>query len=293
MNTTTTTPDADTLNAAVRSILSDNTKLRKMPNGREVINAGVTMAPSKRSGVVNVCPHATAACILVCVLWFAGRTVTRTVREAATKRTRLWHYAPAIFYARLHRELKALAKRAARLDVRAFCRTNVASDIDHPREVYESHPAVTFYNYTASVAHAAAYGRGELPANYHVAYSVKESTTFADAAALHALGVNLVVVFNSHYFGPLHRFGAIPSRVVFRDATTGAEFTADTVDGDIHDLRAPEFDGRGKCVALRAKGSKSLRDRAAAMGFIRHHADGARWYVDEYRREGIAVVTLK
>lgn len=290
--TTTTTPDAATLDRAVRSILSDNTKLRKLPDGGRVINAGVTLAPSKRSGVVNVCPHATAACILVCVLWFAGRTVTRTVREAATKRTRLWHYAPARFYARLHRELVALTKRAARNGVRAFCRTNVASDIDHPREVYESHPAITFYNYTANVAHAAAYGRGELPANYHVAYSVKESTTFADASALHALGVNLVVVFDSHYFGPLHRFGAVPARVVFRDRATGAEFECGTVDGDIHDLRTPEHDGRGVCVALRAKGSAALRARAAAMGFIRHHADGARWYVDEYRREGTAVVEL-
>jgi hypothetical protein len=289
---TTATIDTAKMDADVRCILSDNTKLRKLPNGGRVINAGVTMAPSKRSGVVNVCPHATAACILVCVLWFAGRTVTRTVREAATKRTRLWHYDSARFYARLHRELVSLAKRAARLDVRAFCRTNVASDIDHPREVYESHPTITFYNYTANVAHAMAYGRGELPANYHVAYSVKESTAFADAVALHRAGVNLVVVFDSYYFGPLHRYGAIPVRVVFRDRTTGEEFSTATVDGDIHDLRTPEFDGRGVAVALRAKGSKSLRDRAAAMGFIRHHADGARWYVDEHRSEGVAVVTL-
>lgn len=293
MTTTTTTPDTAKLDAAVNSILSDNTKLRKMPDGRRVINAGVTLAPSKRSGVVNVCPHATAACILVCVLWFAGRTVTRTVREAATKRTRLWFYDPQRFYARLRRELVSLAKRAARHGVRAFCRLNVASDIDHPHSVATDNPAITFYDYTASVEKAAAYGRGELPANYHAAFSVKESTRYADALAIHRLGVNLVVVFDSHYFGPLHRYGAVPSRVVFRDRTTGEEFTTDTVDGDIHDLRVPEFDGRGVTVALRAKGSKSLRERAAAMGFIRHHEDGARFYVDEHRREGVAVVTLR
>lgn len=288
----TQTIDTAKMDTAVRSILSDNTKLRKLPNGGRVINAGVTLAPSKRSGVVNVCPHATAACILVCVLWFAGRTVTRTVREAATKRTRLWFYDPQRFYARLSRELTALAKRAARLGVRAFCRTNVASDIEHPHEVYAAHPSITFYNYTKSVEHATAYGRGELPANLHVSYSVSERSTFADCVALHRLGVNLVVVFDSHYFGPLHRYGAIPARVVFRDRTTGEEFSCDTVDGDIHDLRVPEFDGRGKCVPLRAKGSKSLRAKAAAMGFIRHHEEGARWYVDEHRSEGVAVVEL-
>jgi hypothetical protein len=292
MTTTTTTPDIAKLDRDVRAILSDNTKLRKLPNGSRIINAGVTLAPSKRSGIVNVCPFATAACILVCVLWFAGRTVTKTVRAAATKRTRLWFYDPARFYVRLNRELVSLAKRAARLDVRAFCRTNVASDIDHPREVYESHPAITFYNYTKSVDHATAYGRGELPNNLHVSYSVSERSAFADCLALHRLGVNLVVVFDSHYFGPLHRYGAIPSRVVFRDRTTGEEFATDTVDGDIHDLRVPEFDGRGVAVALRAKGSKSLREKAAQMGFIRHHEEGARWYVDEHRREGVAVVEL-
>lgn len=286
------TIDAAKIDTDVRSILSDNTKLRKLPNGQRVINAGVTLAPSKRSGVVNVCPHATAACILVCVLWFAGRTVTKTVRAAATKRTRLWFYDPSRFYARLHRELKALTKRAARQGVRAFCRLNVASDIDHPHEVATAHPTVTLYDYTKSVERAAAYGRGELPANYHVSYSVSERSTFADVRLLNALGVNLVVVFDSHYFGPLHRYGALPARVVFRDRTTGEEFTTDCVDGDIHDLRVPEFDGRGVVVALRAKGSKSLRERAAQLGFIRHHEEGARWYVDEHRREGIAVVEL-
>lgn len=289
MNSTIDTAKIDT---DVRSILSDNTKLRKLPNGQRVINAGVTLAPSKRSGVVNVCPHATAACILVCVLWFAGRTVTKTVRAAATKRTRLWFYDPSRFYARLHRELLALTKRAARQGVRAFCRLNVASDIDHPNDIATAHPTVTLYDYTKSVERAAAYGRGELPANYHVSYSVSERSTFADVRALNALGVNLVVVFDSHYFGPLHRYGALPARVVFRDRTTGEEFTTDTVDGDIHDLRVPEFDGRGVVVALRAKGSKSLRERAAQLGFIRHHEDGARWYVDEHRREGVAVVEL-
>jgi len=276
----------------VRSILSDNAKLRKMPSGETVINAGVTMAPSKRSGVVNVCPHATAACILVCVLWFAGRTVTKTVRAAATKRTRLWFYDPTTFYARLHRELVSLAKRAARRAVRAYCRLNVASDIDHPDSVAENHPAVTFYDYTASVEKAERYGRGELPRNYHVSFSVKESTTFEDARKLHSLGVNLVTVFDSHYFGPLHRFGILPARVIYRSRTTGETFETETVDGDIHDIRTPEHDGRGVTVALRAKGSASLRKRAALLGFIRHHELGSQWYVDEHRREGVAIVDL-
>jgi hypothetical protein len=289
---TTQTIDTASINRAVRSILSDNTKLRKMPDGSRVINAGVTLAPSKRSGIVNVCPHATAACILVCVLWFAGRTVTRTVREAATKRTRLWFYDAATFYARLARELSSLARKAARDGVRAFCRLNVASDIDHPHEVVAAHPAITFYDYTKDAEKAAAYGRGELPANYHVSYSVSERTTFTTARELNAAGVNLVVVFDSHYFGPLHRYGIVPASVRFVSRTTGEEFTVATVDGDIHDLRTPEFDGRGVVVALRAKSGKTLRERAKSMGFIKPFPAGSRWYVDEHRSEGVAVVEL-
>jgi len=286
------TIDTTAINKAVRSILSDNTKLRKLPDGSRIINAGVTLAPSKRSGIVNVCPHATAACVLVCVLWFAGRTVTRTVREAATKRTRLWFYDPATFYARLSRELASLARKAARDGVRAFCRLNVASDIEHPHEVITAHPTITLYDYTKDEAKAAAYGRGELPANYHVSYSVSERTTFTTARELNTLGVNLVVVFDSHYFGPLHRFGIIPATVRFVSRSTGESFTVATVDGDVHDLRVPEFDGRGVVVALRAKSGAKLREKAIQLGFIKCFAAGARWLVDEYVRQGECVVEL-
>jgi hypothetical protein len=291
MNTTTKI-DTVAISRAVRSILSDNTKLRKMPDGGRIINAGVTLAPSKRSGIVNVCPHATAACILVCVLWFAGRTVTKTVREAATKRTRLWYYDSTTFYARLSRELSALARKAARDGVRAFCRLNVASDIDHPHEVITAHPTITFYDYSKDAAKAIAYGRSELPDNYHVSYSVNERTTYETAHTLNMLGVNLVVVFDSHYFGPLHRYGVIPAAVRFVSRSSGESFMVATVDGDVHDIRTPEHDGYGVAVALRAKSGAKLRERAKSMGFIKHFAGGAQWYVDEYVRDGVAVVEL-
>jgi hypothetical protein len=286
------TIDTTAINKSVRSILSDNTKLRKLPDGSRIINAGVTLAPSKRSGIVNVCPHATAACILVCVLWFAGRTVTSTVRAAATKRTRLWFYDAATFYARLSRELAALARKASRDGVRAFCRLNVASDIDHPRQVVTDHPAITFYDYTKDEQKARAYGRGELPANYHVSYSVSERTTFATARELNAAGVNMVMVVDSYYFGPLHRFGIVPQFVTFVNRETGESFTVETVDGDIHDLRVPEFDGRGKLVVLRAKSGAKLRARAIELGFIKRFAAGAKWFVDEYVRSGECIVEL-
>ena len=291
---TTTTTTAAELNAAVKAILSDNTKLRKLPNGAEVINAGLTFAPAKRSGIVNVCPHATAACIAACVLWFAGRTVTDVVRNAAIARTRLWHFDPTTFYRRLHRAMTALERRAAKLGVRAFCRLNVASDIEHPAEVMERHPAITGYDYTKNVDRCRKYAAGQLPSNYHVSYSLHEHSRFDDVAELLAAGVNVVVVFDTHYFGPRHRYGILPASVTFQRADGSGEFTVDCVDGDIHDLRVPEFDGRGVVVGLRLKGGTVAKRRAIESGFARHVSESSsRDYLDnELRMAGKATISL-
>ena len=292
MNTA-TAPSLESLDGKVKRILSDNAKLRKLPSGEKILNAGVMLAPSKRSGVVNVCPHATPACILVCVLWFAGRTVTAVVRKAATARTALWHYFPEVFYSRLRKELLAMVRKAAKLGCRAFCRLNTASDIEHPVELIQEFPETTFYDYSKGVDRCMAYGRGELPANYHLSYSVSERSEFATVRELLGMGVNVVVVVDSHYFGPLHRYGVIPSTLEFTSSDGSESIAVDTVDGDIQDIRTPEFDGKGKAVILRAKGSADLRKKAQAMGFIFRFTGGQKWYVDEHHSEGICTVRLK
>jgi hypothetical protein len=298
MNTTTIRPTLpagmtiDEINAAVRELLTDNTKIRKVPTGDRIINAGISLAPHMRSGIVNVCPEATPGCIAGCVLWFAGRTITKTVRAAAIARTALWHYAPDVFYARLDAALTALERRAARVGADAHCRTNVASDIVHPSWIYANHPNTAFYNYTKLRSEVRRYAAGMLPANYHVSYSLSERSTFADVVEFLRAGVNVVGVFDSVYCGPLHRYGVLPARVVVRHATTGDEYSVDCVDGDIHDIRTPRFDGRGVFVALRGKGSNAAKARAIKTGFFRPFAEGSRYYVREHVREGTAVVVL-
>lgn len=286
----TTKKTAAELSARVKNILTDNTKLAKTPDGSEIINAGVSLAPAARAGVGNVCPWATAGCIVGCVLWFAGRTVTKVVRQAAIARTKLYAYYPATFYNRLNAALVALVKRANKLRARPFCRLNVASDIDHT-EVCRRHPSVTFYDYSKSFERCIKYALGMLPQNYSVSYSVNEWTTWQQAYNLHSLGVNLVVVFDSYYFGPRHRYGYLPERVVFR-GPNGASFECNVVDGDVHDIRTPEYDGRNKCIALRGKGSKASKLKAISFGFIRHHAEGAEWVVDRHELKGVSVVEL-
>lgn len=262
-------PAAIDWNSRVNSILSSNAKLIKTPSGIDALNEGVSLAPAKRSGVVNVCEHATAACIAACVLWFAGRTVTAVVRAAAVARTMLWYFSPDVFYARLRRELQSLADRAAAIGARAFCRLNVASDIDHGPDIVAAFPAIGFYDYTKDVGRVFRYLSGEFPANYALSYSVHESSKFDDVVAILGRGGNVVVVVDSYYWGPSKRYGTLPAAVTFT-GPAGERITVPAIDGDVSDIRTPEFDGRGVAVCLRLK-SQSNKVKAAARksGFAR------------------------
>jgi hypothetical protein len=275
-------PERVNWNDRVNSILGSNSKLLKTPAGFAALNEGVSLAPAKRSGVVNVCEFATAACIAACVLWFAGRTMTATVRAAAIARTMLWYFDPAVFYSRLREELASLARRAAAVGARAFCRLNVASDIDHGPEIPAAFPDITFYDYTKSVERVLRYLSGEFPANYHLSLSVHESSPFADVSAVLARGGNVVVVVDSYYWGPSKRYGTLPASVCFT-SPTGERITVPAVDGDVSDIRSPEFDGRGVAVCLRLK-SQSNKVKAAARksGFARPWSLGGKDHSQRY-----------
>lgn len=277
----------------VRKVLTDNTKLRKTPSGAVVINAGISLAPASRSGIFNLCPDATIGCLAGCVLWFGGRTVTAVVRRAAIARSALLVYWPERFFQRLFSALVALERRADKKGARAFCRTNVASDVNYPSELYRAFPRTTFYNYSKNCDHIRDYINGFFPFNYFVSYSVSERSRFSDCAEFNRAGVNLIVVFDSYYSGPLHRFGYLPERVEFRSETTGESFTVDCVDGDISDLRTPEFDGRGVCVGLRLKGTNKAKLQARRFGFARPFPIGAEYVVRRMERKGTAVVILR
>lgn len=255
--------------AAVRKVLNSNTKLEKTPRGESIAVRGVTLAPAKRSGIANVCNHATAACIAACCLWFSGRTVSADVRNAARNRTILLALWPERFARRLFAEVVAAATLAAVDGARFFLRLNTASDVRWPIDFIASLPA-TVYDYTKDTEKAHAYARGELPANYHVSLSVHESTRFADVATMIDNGGNVVVVVDSVYRanGRHQRFGVLPARIVFTDGN-GNRRTVETVDGDVSDVRVPEFDGRGVAVCLRNKGTNAAKAAAVSAGFAR------------------------
>ena len=250
----------------VKSVLNSNAKLSKEPP-KPVLNQGVTFAPGNRSGE-EVCDNRTPGCFVACVLWFAGHTVTLIVRMAMIARTVLYRRFPEAFYPRLHSELARHQRKAEKLEVMPVARLNVASDIWWPNSVMEQHPAITFYDYTKDWYKARAYGEGLLPVNMHITFSVSEETTFQQAHHLHLLGVNLAVVFNSHYDGQHHNFGQLPQDVIFVSSCGEFRFATRGVDGNVHDVRIPEFDGRRKTVGLRANSTIKGKREGIKAGFI-------------------------
>lgn len=262
-------PAAVDWNSRVSSILSSNSKIEKTPAGVPIINSGISLAPSKRSGARNVCPAATPGCIAACVLWFAGRTVTAVVRGAAIARTMLLQFSPAVFHARLDREIEAQERAADAVGARSFVRPNAASDEDYGPAIAARHPRTTFYDYSKVRQRIRDYLAGKFPPNYHVSYSVHENSAFADVAEFLRAGGNVVIVVDSYYWGPTKRYGTLPAAVEFR-GPAGDSITVETVDGDVADPRTPEFDGRGRAVVLRLKSqSRRVKENARRSGFAR------------------------
>lgn len=289
-------PAAIDWNSRVSSILSSNSKIEKTPAGVPIVNSGISLAPSRRSSVRNVCPAATAGCIAACVLWFAGRTVTAVVRGAAIARTMLLNYSPAAFHARLDREIEAQEAAADTEGARSFLRPNAASDEDYGPAIASRHPRTTMYDYSKVRQRIRDYIAGKFPANYHVSYSVHEHSQFADVAEFLRGGANVVVVVDSYYWGPSKRYGTLPETVTFR-GPAGDEITVSAVDGDVSDIRTPEFDGRGNCVCLRLKSqSNRVKAHARKTGFARPFQFGGKEFSRRFAMppaRGRMVVDLK
>lgn len=254
----------------VRELLSTNTKLEKpVSGGLPYLVRGLSMAPANHSGY-EVCKYR-GACADACVLWFAGRTVTRSVRAAAIERTRLFFEDRPGFIAKLCEEITKAGDKAWRDGAQLAIRFNTASDLPFERiapAIFEAVDSVggVAYDYTKYPYDK----RPDLPECYHLTHSISEDTTLSDIRGAIDRGRNVALVVNAPYNanGRHRKYGYIPERVRF---ATGSEcITLETVDGDsIGDVRTPETDGRGKVVVLRGKGGRARVAEAVTGGFIR------------------------
>lgn len=203
------------------------------------------LAPANISGY-EVCPMATAGCRAAC-LYSAGRGAFSTVQKSRIAKTKWFFEDRAAFMAQLVKEIAAFIKYATKRGFIPTVRLNGTSDIVWERvavpgfaNVMDMFPAVQFYDYTKR------HNRKDLPANYHLTYSLAEDN---DSNARKALdnGINVAAVF---------RVPAFPATYMDRPV----------VNGDETDLRF--LDERGVVVGLKAKG-KARKD---TTGFVKEVA---------------------
>lgn len=227
------------------------------------------LAPARLSGY-QVCPMATEGCRSACLNtagrggMFAGQTtkdltgadmvqliksgdLKNRIQDARIRRTRMFFENREAFMALLVREIESQIKVARKHNLTPVFRLNGTSDLrwetvgcnrngeSYPN-VMTAFPDVTFYDYTKIP------NRRNIPANYHLTFSLAESNMDNAITAL-INGLNVAAVFRSKPF---------PRRFLGRAI----------IDGDTTDLRF--LDPQGVIVGLKAKG-KAKKDTS---GFV-------------------------
>ena len=231
-------------------LLTTNTKLLKSRGSKYKV-LGLALAPHSIGGT-KVCPHSTAGCRSACNLWFAGRTVMEPVRDAMIRRKQ-WLASDGVgFQDQLHKEIELHEKYCRRTGLTPVVRLNVASDLDW-RSVIAAHPGTTYYDYSKVLSRA----KGEWLDNYQITYSRNEKSSEDEMVGLLESGRNVAVVFDVAYLPQQGILGKLPK----------TWFGHKVVDGDKHDVRLREVDGRGVVVGLRLKGGTKARENARRSGF--------------------------
>ncbi len=225
-------------------LTTSNTKIKKGETSG-FKTAGIHLAPAKLSGY-NTCIAASHGCAAAC-LNTAGMGSFSNVQASRIAKTKAFFEDRNAFMVSLIKEIKAMIKKCAKLNLTPAFRLNLTSDIawesikHDGMNIMEMFPEVQFYDYTKIPKRMLMFTRGELPKNYHLTFSRSENNqTHVDIVM--ACGGNVAVVFR----------GALPNTYKGKKV----------IDGDINDLRF--LDPKGVVVGLVEKG----RAKKDASGFV-------------------------
>lgn len=202
------------------------------------------LAPGTLAGVGNMCAHASKGCAMSC-LWKAGRAAMfKAINKSRVHKTRFLYEHREEFVSLLLKDVASLVRKAKRMGLTPALRLNGTSDLPVEnlfKSVFETFPTLATYDYTKSLKRAIAWSKGELPANYHLTFSLSETNRAQAAIALRA-GVNVAAVTYGFQVGEQIPFDGL---------------TVETLDGDSSDLRfldSPSPSGQGRLILLKAKG---------------------------------------
>lgn len=188
----------------------------------------------------KMCEFASAACRKCCLI-NTGRMAMDNAKQARRNRTELYRNNFETFKIQLQGEIMQALAGAMKQGKKLAARLNGTSDQDFS-EFYEMFPMVQFYEYTKNPNLAAKLAKYD---NVHVTFSKHENHTMDDVKKVLDTGVNVAVVFKDAVPTELER---IP-----------------VINGDLHDRRFE--DTQGKIVGLKLKGTKRLKEIAIKRGF--------------------------
>lgn len=209
------------------------------------LTAILYLAPANVSGY-EVCPKRTAGCTEAC-LYTAGRGAFSNVQKSRIAKTKFYFENREKFMAQLVLEIQNFIRLANKKNLTPVVRLNGTSDIPWERvrvfsfaNIMEMFPNIQFYDYTKRA------NRKNLPANYHLTFSLAENNLLDASVALQNK-MNVAVVFRAPNFPKVYM-----SRPV--------------IDGDENDLRF--LDGNQNIIGLKAKG----RAKKDTTGFVKEVA---------------------
>lgn len=217
------------------------------------LNGILYLAPaSSADGTFNLCPFA-GACVNLCLGRESGQAAIRKAGEhdnyttqVRGKRAIAFMREREAFMAEVARDIRRLLRIATQRGLRLCYRFNGSTDVGVPVRLLKAFPDVTFVDYTKNPNRMAAFLRGDYPPNYHVTFS-RDTHNEPLCERFLAQGGNVAVV------GDPDKLASAVLRAAPR------------VDGDAHDIRIPELDGRGRVVVLSPKGHKARNDES---GFV-------------------------
>jgi len=200
-----------------------------------VLTAILYLAPAKISGY-EVCPRRSAGCTAAC-LYTAGMGAFSNVQQARINKTKMYFEDRPNFLFQLEKDIKALVKKANKLNMKPAIRLNGTSDINWMSSgIMDKFPDVQFYDYTKVLRRL----KDKIPTNYNITFSKSEDNNSECETALE-LGFNVAAVFKN-----------LPQQYMGRQV----------INGDETDVRFA--DGKGVVIGLTAKG----RARKDLSGFV-------------------------
>lgn len=155
------------------------------------------LAPYKLSGY-NVCASASPGCISGC-LNISGRGRMSNVQKARLKRTKYFFEDRTNFIRDLYAEIRKFVAKCRKLGLKPALRLNGTSDIMWEQvlpQLFVDFPEIQFYDYTKIYKRMVRFLNGELPANYHLTFSLSE-INFEQSLDIAKNGGNVAVVFRN------------------------------------------------------------------------------------------------